>query len=55
MQNILLETIKRSLSEVHTEDGSKEQFDRVCEKLEADISEKILSHEIDFYTENLKV
>ena len=53
--NILLETIKKTLDEVHIETGGKNDFDAVCLELEREISNKILIHEIDFYTESNKV
>ena len=49
------ETIEAVLEDVHIESGRKDEFKRVVDNLEVAISEKIISNEIDFYTEALKV
>ena len=54
MKNVLLDTIKEVLEEVHIETGRKDDFERVCNDLESAISAKILAHEIDYYSESLK-
>jgi len=53
MKNILLDTIKEVLNDVHIESGRKDEFDKVCEELERAILVKIMNHEIDCYTEHL--
>lgn len=55
MKNVLRETIEMTLSDVHIETGRKDEFERVVNALEAAISEKIISHEVDFYSESMKV
>lgn len=54
MKDILLDTIKEVLGDVHIESGRKDEFDKVCEELERAISVKIMNHEIDYYPEHLK-
>ena len=52
MSELLREAIDSVLSGVHIEDGSKAAYERVAAALDAAISEKIKSHEIDHYTES---
>ena len=54
MNNILRETISEALKDIHIETGRKDDFERVVNRLEIDISEKILSQDIDIYTEGEK-
>jgi hypothetical protein len=50
--NPLRETIERVLSGVHIEDGTTAAWNRVVDNLEREISIRVRSHEIDFYTED---
>ena len=54
-RNELLETIKEELKFIYIQDGRPERFESICNDLEKAISKKILSHEIDYYTEELKL
>ena len=54
MKNILKETILSVLKDVHIETGKTKEFDKVVNELESAISEKIISHDIDYYTETDK-
>lgn len=49
--NLLKETILNVLKDVHIETGRKDEFNKVINELESAIREKIISHEIDHYTE----
>jgi len=53
--NILLETIRETLKDVHIESGRTDEFDKICLMLEEAVSNKIVNHEIDYYTESTKV
>lgn len=55
MPNILRETINNVLTDIHIETGRKDDYERVVDALESAISEKILTQEIDVYTEDLKL
>ncbi len=54
MENLLLEVIKETLEDVHIETGRKDDFEKICNLLERNISNRILSHHIDYYSECLK-
>jgi len=42
MNNILLDTIKETLNDVHIETGTQDEFNSVCQKLEAAVSVKTM-------------
>lgn len=55
MKNVLRETIEEVLEDVHIETGRKDEWNCIVRRLEESISEKILNHEIDFYSEDYKL
>lgn len=52
--NTLRETIEAVLSDVHIDDGTEGAHARVVDRLEAAISQRILGHAIDIYSERMK-
>lgn len=54
MKNILREVIEKALNDVAIEIGGRDYFTRVADSVELAVSKKILSHDIDYYTEDLK-
>jgi len=53
MKSPLRTVIEEVLKDVHIETGDQSQWDDVVNRLEAAISAKILSHEIDYYSVQL--
>lgn len=51
MSNALLEAIKQELDDVTIDDGTIDRFEQVCKDIEKAVSNKIINHEIDYYTE----
>lgn len=47
--NVLINTIKDTLKDVHIESGQRDEWDKVVSALNNAISDKILSHDIDYY------
>ncbi len=54
MNNVLLDTIKEVMQDWHIETGRNDERDKLCLLIENAISKKILSHEIDYYSEKHK-
>ncbi len=54
MPNILRETIEKVLKDIHIETGRKDDWEQTVLALETAISNKIISHEIDYYSETIK-